>query len=201
LKTHVVQDLSALPEYEFEKASAMWWGTLGFIAIEGMGFALGIGTYLYLAAVGTDWPLAPPPDPLPGTILLVVLLVSLWPNHQAAANGRRQDLNAVRRDLVIASAIGLVTIVIRGFEFGALNVRWDTNAYGSIVWALVGMHALHLITDVGDTIVLAVLMFTRHGKGRRFTDLVDNAFYWYFIVGSWVVIYVLIYWFPRWIAK
>ena len=29
----------------------MWWGTLGFMALEGMGFALAVGAYLYL----TTW--------------------------------------------------------------------------------------------------------------------------------------------------
>jgi hypothetical protein len=36
----------------------MWWGTLGFCALEGMGFALAIGAYLYLVQVNPQWPLA-----------------------------------------------------------------------------------------------------------------------------------------------
>jgi len=27
----------------------------------------------------------------------------------------------------------------------------------------------------------------------------DNALYWHFIVWSWVVLYVVIYWVPRWL--
>jgi heme/copper-type cytochrome/quinol oxidase subunit 3 len=33
----------------------------------------------------------------------------------------------------------------------ALNVSWDANAYGSVVWLLLGLHTTHLITDTIDT--------------------------------------------------
>jgi cytochrome c oxidase subunit 3 len=63
---------------------------------------------------------------------------------------------------------------------------------------LLGLHTLHIGTDVVDTIVLTALMFTRYGDmGRRFSDVNDNAFYWDFVVLSWLPIYFLIYWFPR----
>ena len=48
-------------------------------------------------------------------------------------------------------------------DFSGLHIRWKQNAFGSIVWILLGLHTLHLVTDLGDTIVLAVLMSTRHG--------------------------------------
>ena len=35
--------------------------------------------------------------------------------------------------------------------------------------------------------------------GRRFSDVLDNAMYWRFIVWSWVILYVTIYWTPRWV--
>jgi len=78
-----------------------------------------------------------------------------------------------------------------------MNIRWDSNAYGSIVWFILGLHATHLITDLGDTIVLAVLMFTRHVSGKRYSDVSDNAFYWYFVVASWVPLWALLYGVPR----
>jgi len=46
--------------------------------------------------------------------------------------------------------------------------------------------------------VLTALMFTRHGyQGRRFSDVDDNAFYWDFVVVSWLPVYFILYWFPR----
>jgi heme/copper-type cytochrome/quinol oxidase subunit 3 len=66
-----------------------------------------------------------------------------------------------------------------------------------MVWVLLGLHTAHLLTDLGDTLVLTALMFTRHAKGKRFSDVEDNAFYWNFVVLSWLPIYALLYWAPR----
>jgi cytochrome c oxidase subunit 3 len=78
-------------------------------------------------------------------------------------------------------------------------VRWDDNAYGSIVWALVLLHTFHTVTDVYDTAVLLALAKVHGLDGRKFSDVADNAFYWHFIVGSWAVLYAVIYWTPRWL--
>jgi heme/copper-type cytochrome/quinol oxidase subunit 3 len=193
-----VQDVSALPEFGFSAVSPMWWGTLGFVAIETTGFALGIGTYFYLAYLGQEWPLsASPPRLGPGTWLLLVLLLSLWPNYLINRWAEQQNMRKVRWGLILMSIFGLLPLLIRIFEFQALEIRWDTNAYGSIVWVLLGLHTVHLLTDVADTWVLAVLMFTRHARPKRFSDVSDNAFYWYFVVVSWVLLYGVIYWAPR----
>ena len=40
-----------------------------------------------------------------------------------------------------------VALAIRGYEFANLNVRWDANAYGSILWVILGLHTTHLATD------------------------------------------------------
>ena len=79
-----------------------------------------------------------------------------------------------------------------------LKIGWDSNAYGSIVWTLLGLHTTHIITDLVDTLVLAALMFTRHGDNRRrYGDVQDNAMYWNFVVAAWLPIYACIYWIPR----
>jgi cytochrome c oxidase subunit III len=103
----------------------------------------------------------------------------------------------VRIGLVVMTLFGLAPLVVRGFEFAHANVYWDQNAYGSMVWLLLGLHTTHLATDAGDTLVLTALMFTRHGQGKRFSDVSDNAFYWYFVVGAWVPIWFLLYILPR----
>ena len=60
-----------------------------------------------------------------------------------------------------------------------------------------GLHTAHLLTDLVDTAVLTALMFTRHARDRRFVDVSENAFYWYFVVLVWLPLYAVIYWVPR----
>jgi heme/copper-type cytochrome/quinol oxidase subunit 3 len=199
MNTRVVADLSALPMHGLRSASVTWWGTLAFMLIEGTGFALLIAVYLYLMSVAAIWPLnAPKPDLLPGTVVTALLLASLVPNYLAARWAERQDLRKARIGIVVMSVLGILPLIARAFEFSALNVNWDSNAYGSILWMLLGLHTTHIITDLGDTLVLAALMFTRHGDNpRRFGDMQDNAMYWNFVVVTWLPIYACIYWLVR----
>lgn len=199
MKTRIVLDVAPIPDHSFGTRTLTWWGTVGFMSLEGMGFALAVGSYLYLRVLQPNWPMnEPPPDLLPGTLVTVILLASAIPNYFLERWARRYDMAKVRIGLVLMSILGILPLVVRGFEFSAMRVRWDTDAYGSIVWFVLGLHTTHLITDLGDTIVLTVLMFTRHGEApRRFSDTSDNAFYWDFVVLSWLPLYFVLYWLPR----
>lgn len=199
MKERVVSDLSTLPLHGFGPASLTWWGTLGFMLIEGTGFALAIATYLYLMSLAPVWPLnAPPPDLLPGTLMTLLLLVSVPPNLLLSRWARQRRLLAVRIGLVVMSILGLLPLLVRFFEFRALHTSWDSNAYGSVVWLLLGLHTSHILTDLADTLVLTVMMFTPHAHNpRRFGDVQDNAMYWNFVVLTWLPIYVCIDWIPR----
>jgi cytochrome c oxidase subunit III len=191
-------DLSDLPDYAFGHRSTLWWGTAGFIVIAATAFALALFAYFYLRSKSPEWPPGvPPPDLLWGTVNTLILLASTLPNQWAKNAAEAERLGPVRLWLVVAMAFGVAFLIVRGFELAALNVSWDTNAYGSIVWAIMGLHTTHLLTDVVDTGVLTALMFTRHAHGRRFVDVSENAFYWYFVVLVWLPLYAVIYWVPR----
>jgi len=104
-------------------------------------------------------------------MLLASAVLSQWVLKAA----ERQNLPAVHLGLRLCLAFGLAFSAIRAFEFPALHCSWDTNAYGSAVWTLLGFHTLHLVTDVLDTAVHTVVMFTRRIEGRRFSDVSENS--------------------------
>lgn len=199
MKQSVVFDLSKLPPHGLGTESLTWWGTLAFMLIEGTGFALSIVVYLYLMSLAPHWPLnAPPPDLLPGTALTALLIASLLPNMLIARWARQQNLAKVRIGLIIMSLLGVAPLIVRIFEFPAMHISWDQNAYGSIVWVMLGLHTTHILTDLIDTLVLTCLMFSRHGDNpRRYGDVSDNAMYWNFVVATWLPMYICLYWVPR----
>jgi heme/copper-type cytochrome/quinol oxidase subunit 3 len=80
-----------------------------------------------------------------------------------------------------------------------LLVTWDQSAYGSIMVTLLGLHTVHVVTDLIDTLVLTALMMTSHGKGRRFVDVAENAIYWNFVVITWIPIYLVLYFAAKWL--
>jgi heme/copper-type cytochrome/quinol oxidase subunit 3 len=63
-----------------------------------------------------------------------------------------------------------------------------------------GLHITHLLTDWVETLVLTALLFTPQlVEGKRFVDAEENASYWYFVVITWIPIYLVLYWAPRWL--
>ncbi len=199
MKERVAVDLSRLPLHGLGRVSMTWWGTMAFMLIEGTGFALVIAVYLYLMSLASTWPInAPLPDLLPGSLVTLILVASVVPNYLVGRWAGQQDLRKVRIGMIIMSLLGIAPLIVRAFEFPAVHVKWDSNAYGSVVWTLLGLHTTHIITDLVDTLVLAALMFTRHGQNlRRFGDVQDNAMYWNFVVAAWLPLYACIYWVPR----
>ena len=191
-------DVSRLPTYAYGQRSLMWWGTFGMIVIEGTVFILAIVSYFYLRNVAAQWPPSgPPPALFYGTLNVTVLLVSGIPNQWTKKAADAEDLRHVRVGLVLAVTFGAALLAIRAFEFGALNVRWSDNAYGSIVYGLLLLHTVHLLTDFVDTVVLTVLMFFGPLEGKRFVDVSENALYWWFVVISWLPVYATVYLAPR----
>ena len=74
---------------------------------------------------------------------------------------------------------------------------WDSNAYGSVTWTLLGLHTTHILTDFIDSCVLAAVLYFGPVKPSLMVDLSENSLYWYFVVLAWLPIYALIYWAPR----
>jgi heme/copper-type cytochrome/quinol oxidase subunit 3 len=194
-------DVAALPDHAFGHHGLIWWGTVSFMVIEGTMFVTVLVTYYYLRLRVPFWPPGVPEPSLTwGTLNTLILVISCIPNHFAKVAAEKYDLAGVRWWMVLAMVSGAAFLVVRGFEFAALGVAWDSNAYGSVVWVLMGLHTTHLATDFLDSGVLTVLMFTRHGRElRRFADISENGLYWYFVVASWIPIYLTVYFAPRWL--
>jgi cytochrome c oxidase subunit III len=191
-------DVSALPTVVFGTRTLLWYGTMGLAAIEGMMFAIVIASYFFLRLRVTDWPPGVlPPYLLYGTLNTLLFLVSLYPNHVIKKAAKQGELRKVQILLVVLALLALGNLIIRVFEFPSLNIGWNANAYGSIVWFLLGLHTAHLLTDWADTIVLGALMFTDKVEGKRFMDVYENSDYWYFVVWTWLPIYFVLYWAPR----
>ena len=196
----VALDVSTLPTYAFGHRSPLWWGTLCMIAIESMAFALAIASYIYLKGRMPHWPDGvPEPGLLWGTVNLIIMIVSAVPNELAKRAAERFDRGAVKLWLSVAVAFALAFTVVRFLEFSTLNVRWDTNAYGSVTWFLLGLHTVHVVTDLLDSAVLDVMMFTGPVDEQRFVDVSENAFYYYFVILTWLPIYGVLYLAPRFV--
>ena len=200
LEPRFTDDLADVPTHKFGPSSLTWWGIIAFMVIEGGFFMLTFAAYFFLMGHEQGWPPEgrQAPDVLAGTLFTIVIILSEIPNTMIKKAARAGDIPAIRRLILVMTAVGAILLVIRGFEFNNLNCRWTDDAYGSIIWALLFLHTTHLVTDWGDTIVLWALMMTPLGyEGRRLVDTDENALYWRYVWLLWIPIYLMIYWVPR----
>src|SRR5690242_846331 len=157
-----VLDVSVLPNSAFGHQGLIWWGTVGFMVIEGSMFVIAIIVYFYLRLRVEAWPPSlPDPDPTYGTANLILVLLSLVPAAISKRAAEQCDLRKTRLWLAVLTLMGIGSVVLRVFEYPALNCRWDDNAYGSIVWILLSLHTTHVATDVVDSGVLLAMAATK----------------------------------------
>ena len=188
-------DASRLPTVVFGHRNVSWLGNVFYMLIEGMMFALVIASYFYLRTRSITWPPGGhiPPSMGFGLANVVVFLISLIPARWIQLQAPTGNRAKIRTGLFILCLFGVVTMVLRSFEFTALHCRWTDNAYASVIWILLGMHTGHLITEWIETTVLLAVSFTTKMSGHRLPDASTNSDYWYFVVATGVVTAFVIY--------
>ena len=200
IPTRAVRDVSELPDVTFGNRSLAWWGTLWLMVIEGGTLVICATAYLYLRKNFYDYP--PRPGILPSLGIpitqLIVMGASIVPMALAARAARRLDFQTARLALTVELLFKVAILVLRWFEFKALNVWWNTNAYGSAAWIILGFHATLLLLDVSEDAGIALILWSGDRRKRNLSDIVDDAMYWYFTVGAWVPLFIIVFLLPRW---
>jgi heme/copper-type cytochrome/quinol oxidase subunit 3 len=192
-------DVSRLPTVVWGHKSLMWWGTIAFMVIEGWTLALCAMSWFYLRQNQQAWPPLRTPNPslLIPTINVALMLITLFPAWWTSKRAEQLDRSGVIKGLAVSGVLGLIILWLRWHELWATNTRWDTTAYGSILWLIVGLHMTLIMIDVGDTIGLGVKFWHDELPPHFFSDTSDNSMYWYFTVLCWVPLYLIVYVGPR----
>jgi cytochrome c oxidase subunit III len=194
-----VLDMRGTSPFNQGASSPLFWGFLGMIVIETMVIGAFVSAYFYLAAHNPEWPPAgtKPPELLLPTINTVILLSSSvalhWADKRAAAGEPRK----LAWGLLLAAALAAVFLVLKAVEYSDKPYRWDTHAYGSVVWTIVGFHSAHVFSLLLKTIVVDVFAFRGFYTKRRRLGVTVNGIYWHFVVLVWIPLYVVLYLVPR----
>jgi heme/copper-type cytochrome/quinol oxidase subunit 3 len=192
-------DVSQLPNAAWGPRAPIWWGTTVMVIIESMVFALCIATYFYLAARAPAWPPAGTPDPAvrAATWNLLLMLASCVPMAWIDVHARNGNTRTLRLLMVFITIAMIPILLLRAVEFRALQTTWRASAYGSVVWTILGLHSAHLLASFLEDATLTYYAFKRPLDAQHRTDLAVNSFYWFFVTGSWVILYGVVYWSPR----
>jgi cytochrome c oxidase subunit 3 len=199
-RPRVVMDVSELPDLCFGPRDIMWWGTMGFVLIEGFTMVLCWVVLVYLHQNFPTWPPEDTRRPSLGIASLMAGSMALsipfvWWLDRAA---KRFDFRAMRLWLPVAALLCSAFVGMRLAELASsIHVKWNSNAYGSAVWLVLGSHGTLLLIEAAELIGFALAFWL--APMEHFSDVSDAMFYWYFMAATGLVTYVLVFLLPRWI--
>lgn len=192
-------DVSHLPPYDISNQAPLWWGQLCITFIEGTMFLILIAAFLYTRLRVNVWP--PPGDQFPHllmpTLALIPLLASAYGSYLASDGAKKNDRARMIFGMVLNLVLAAVFFTMQVMQWHSLNFNWKSDLNGSYVWAFLSLHSFDLVGDAIFTTVLLISVVTgRYGEKQRLGVHVDSVV-WYFLVGIWIPIYVVIYLGPR----
>ena len=194
-----VIDISGHSPYNHKGESPLYWGMLGMVLIETMVVASFISAYFFLRAQAAEWPpggVEPPKLMLP-TINTAILILSSFVLHWGDVGIRKGDQKRLAIGMLAAAVLGVVFLILKVVEYSDSPYRWDSHAYGSIVWTIIGFHSAHVISLLLKTLVVDTLAFRGYFNRERRLAVTINGLYWHFVVAIWIPLYITIYLVPR----
>lgn len=145
-----------------------------------------------------------------GTVNTAVLLGSSFTVALAVRSAQINQIEELRRLLLITLALGIVFLGIKGYEYAhkaeehlvpGTGFQWEgvesaagaAQLFFSFYFVMTGCHALHMVIGLG----LLSVLWIQAGKGRfsseYFTPVENVGLYWHFVDIVWVFLFPLLY--------
>jgi cytochrome c oxidase subunit III len=169
-----------------------------FILTEAVLFLMLFVAYYYLGHAAPVWPPEPPPFTL-ALVMLALLATSSAVLHWGERQVDSGHQGSARAATAATILLGLAFLGVQTLEYHRhLQLLQPTSdAYGSIFYAITGLHAAHVVLGL---LMLAYVLLLPDIKGDRqppHRPLHNASLYWHFVDFVWVVIVGLIYLAPN----
>jgi heme/copper-type cytochrome/quinol oxidase subunit 3 len=172
-----------------------WWGMVVLIATESMVFVILLGSYFFLRATAPHWP----PGVIKGPELRLSVPFSfvLWgssiPIFYAESAIRRGSQRGLRAGLAVSAVMGLAFLAYTAKDFRDLTFGWRDNAYGSIFYTIVGLHALHVFVGLCMNGLVQVKAWQGKFTASRHTTVEVFSLYWHFVDAVWIFVFASLF--------
>ena len=170
-------------------------GVLCLIATEFALFTIFVVAYVFYIGKSLT-------GPMPRQVLELPIWSTICLLSSSITAGRAES--ALKRNSINTFQIWTAVTILLGLEFlRQTAIEWihlitvdhltiTTNLFGSTFYALVGLHASHVV--IGLTLLTLVLVLSlrgaMYGQARRFELL---TWYWHFVDAVWVVVFTVVY--------
>ncbi len=179
-------------------------GVLGmvFLLVTELMFFSGLISAFIVNKAGWDW--APPGQPrLPvevtavNTLILLGSAVTLFFAVRYLYRSTGDDSGKVKKYLLWTMALGLIFVIIQGVEWVRLlsfGLTTTSSLYGAFFYTIIGAHGLHVLAGLA---ILCYLWMYLKKSTKSLTEKRETmkacSIYWYFVVGIWPILYLLVY--------
>jgi cytochrome c oxidase subunit 3 len=165
------------------------------LASEVIFFTTLLSAYFFLRQSQVSWPLQHVPFTrllLPGANTLL-LVISAFTIHLGLRAVRKNQSGPLRTWLGVTLFLGLIFVALQGVEFTRSGMLPNDEAFGGVFFTLMGFHALHVIA--GGVMLANILWRAFQGDftPRRHVAIQLGSWFWDFIVGVWVVLFIALY--------
>jgi cytochrome c oxidase subunit III len=168
---------------------------LGILS-EVMLFGALFAAYFVIRSESPGWPpvagLERPALLLPGLNLLL-LVASTGTMQWTVRSARSGERSRIRRWIGLTMLLGVIFIIIQGYEFATNGFGPDAGTFGSTFYVLTGFHGAHVLAGLG----LMAIVARRAGRGlvsaEHHTVVDATSYYWYFVVATGVFLFSTLY--------
>ena len=177
-----------------QRTSPIRFGVILFLASELLFFGGLFAAYFALRARTSPWPPSHVELDLPlAAVATAVLVLSSFTLHLGLTAGERGDLRGLRLWTWLTIALGAVFLGMQLWDWAHLDFSVSTDAYGTIFYAMTGLHGLH----VAAGLVLLLVLVGRMAQGAYRDGRLDSAhaigYYWHFVDGVWIALFATLF--------
>lgn len=188
------------PSADQPKRLPGWWGKPLTLAAEAAVMVALAGIYLSVRREGANAGLVALPDLRTPALGLTLMLASVLPMWYAATIAKHAaSVRAIGSWLAACVILGFLCAGLRVAEIAGMRGLYGWGGIASLSLVMLTVHLAHLAAATASTLALTAQMLKGSGDYQPFGDVRANARYWYLMVGSWVLLYPIVYLSPRFI--
>jgi heme/copper-type cytochrome/quinol oxidase subunit 3 len=176
------------------KKSLGWWAMVWTVITEASLFAYFLFAYFYLGSMSARaWPPNGPPDlklAFPNTIVLLASSATMFWAETAI---KRDEQGKARLALFITFVLGLIFLIVQGFEYSAKSFGISNDAYSSLFYTITGFHGAHVAVGLLMNLFVQVLAWRGYFNSKKHVAFSNAALYWHFVDAVWVCVFTCLY--------
>lgn len=125
-----------------------------------------------------------------------VILLSSLTIHLAGKSFKTRNMARYRTLITVTACLGILFVVLQltGFQYlqehGVKLIGTNSNASGSFLGVITGIHMLHVLGGVIVLLVLFIRAFNRRIKNYSAVPIEIASTYWHFVDGIWIYLFI-----------